>query len=118
MWPTWWWPQALMQPELERGLQMYEASVDGFLLEGWHPSKVGGSGVAFAWDQFGAVRDGFPEGVALIAAGGLTPENVGEAVSLLRPDVVDVSSGVELEVGVKDAGLVRAFVTNIGGDKG
>lgn len=102
--------------DLERGLQTYGASVDGFVLEGWHPSKVGGSGVAFAWDQFAAVRDGFPEGVALIAAGGLTPENVGEAVALLRPDVVDVSSGVELEVGVKDAGLVRAFVTKTRGE--
>jgi len=104
--------------DLERGLQRYGGSVDGFLLEGWHPSKVGGSGVAFAWEEFAAARDGLPEGVALIAAGGLTPENVREAVSQLRPDVVDVSSGVELEVGIKDAGLVQAFVTQIRGERG
>ncbi len=104
--------------DLERGLQRYGESVDGLLLEGWHPSSVGGSGVAFAWEDFAAARDGFPEGVDLIAAGGLTPDNVREAVSLLRPHVVDVSSGVELEVGIKDAGLVQAFVTNTRGGRG
>ncbi|MFV2006079.1 MAG: N-(5'-phosphoribosyl)anthranilate isomerase [Longimicrobiales bacterium] len=100
--------------DLERGLERYGGSVDGFLLEGWHPSKVGGSGVAFAWEEFAAARDLFPEGITLIAAGGLTPENVREAVSLLRPDVVDVSSGVELDVGIKDSGLVQAFVRHLG----
>ena len=101
--------------DLERGLQRYGAFVDGFLLEGWHPSKVGGSGETFAWDEFAAARDGFPEGIDLIAAGGLTPENVREAIVALRPTVVDVSSGVELEVGIKDRGLVEAFVTNTKG---
>jgi phosphoribosylanthranilate isomerase len=104
--------------DLERGLQRYGASVDGLLLEGWHPSKVGGSGVAFVWEEFTAARDAFPEGIALIAAGGLTPENLCDAVSLLRPDVVDVSSGVELEVGVKDPGLVQAFFNSLPGERG
>lgn len=103
--------------DLERGLQRYGEAVDGFLLEGWHPSKVGGSGMAFAWDEFAGARGGFPEGVDLIAAGGLTPENVREAVSLLRPDVVDVSSGVEFEVGIKNPGLVQAFMTNAKGER-
>ncbi|GMR13678.1 MAG: phosphoribosylanthranilate isomerase [Gemmatimonadota bacterium] len=114
-----WKALRLKEPhDLERGLQRYGASVDGLLLEGWHPSKVGGSGVALAWEEFAAARDGFPEGVVLIVAGGLTPGNVRDAVSLLCPDVVDTSSGVEFAVGIKDPGLVQAFVKNARGERG
>ena len=45
-----------------------------------------------------------------MAAGGLNPDNVAEAVSILRPHVVDASSGVERRVGVKDPARVRGFV--------
>ena len=104
--------------DLERGIERYGTYVDGFLLEGWHPSKVGGSGESFAWDEFATALDRFPEGVDLIAAGGLKHENVREAIEQLRPSVVDVSSGVELEVGIKDRSLVEAFVTKVRGDVG
>jgi phosphoribosylanthranilate isomerase len=46
----------------------------------------------------------------MILAGGLTPQNVAEAIAELRPDGVDVASGVELHPGVKDATSVRAFI--------
>jgi phosphoribosylanthranilate isomerase len=59
-----------------------------------------------------AVRETFPDGLRLIAAGGLTPENVEEAVLRLAPDVVDVSSGVEERPGIKSPEKVRAFVRN------
>jgi phosphoribosylanthranilate isomerase len=45
----------------------------------------------------------------IVLAGGLRPANVSEALAALRPDVVDVSSGVEVAPGIKDPGLMRAF---------
>jgi phosphoribosylanthranilate isomerase len=66
---------------------------------------AGGSGQAFDWNRIPP-----DPGKALILAGGLTPENVGEAVRQVRPFAVDVSSGVELSKGVKDAGKIIAFI--------
>ena len=67
-----------------------------------------GDGVAWAWEGL-AER---PSGVAVGLAGGLTPENVAEAIRLVRPALVDVSSGVETAPGTKDPTKVRNFVTN------
>jgi phosphoribosylanthranilate isomerase len=50
----------------------------------------------------------------IVVAGGLTPENVGRAIELLSPSVVDVSSGVERAPGVKDETLMRAFARAVG----
>lgn len=93
-------------------LDRYAGVADGVLLDGWHPEHRGGSGVRFPWDLIEPVRDRFPAGVRFIAAGGLQPDNVAEAVRRLRPDVVDVSSGVEITHGIKDAARVRAFIRN------
>lgn len=71
----------------------------------------GGHGQAFDWhglaraSEAGALR-GLPP---LFLAGGLTPANVAEAITVVRPEVVDVSSGVESSRGVKDHGMIRAF---------
>ena len=54
-----------------------------------------------------------PAETMLVAAGGLRPDNVAEAASILRPQVVDVSSGVERAPGVKDHDAVRAFVAAV-----
>ncbi len=67
----------------------------------------GGSGEAIDWHGLAAAAHGFSK--PLILAGGLTPDNVAQAVSVVRPYAVDVSSGVESSRGVKDAGLIRAF---------
>ena len=63
------------------------------------------------------MRDRIPHDLKVIAAGGLTPGNVAEAVQALRPDIVDVSSGVELHVRRKDPELLRAFVRNARGEE-
>ncbi len=96
--------------DVTRAVEALGASVDGLLLDGWHPDRPGGSGVSFSWEGVRAVRDRIPHDLKVIAAGGLTPGNVAEAVQALRPDIVDVSSGVELHVRRKDPELVRAFV--------
>jgi phosphoribosylanthranilate isomerase len=85
-------------------------SIDGILIDSRTALAVGGTGVRFDWE---AAESLFREGGArLVAAGGLTPENVGEAIGKLRPWGVDVASGVEASPGRKDPEKVRAFVEN------
>lgn len=98
--------------EVLQALERYAGVADALLLDGWHPEHQGGSGARFPWDLVAPLRDRFPAGVRFVAAGGLQPSNVAEAVRRLRPDVVDVSSGVEIRPGVKDPGRVRAFIRN------
>jgi phosphoribosylanthranilate isomerase len=100
-----------------RAVVAFGASVDGLLLDGWHPDRPGGSGASFSWEGVGALRDRIPHDLRVIAAGGLTPPNVADAIQALRPDIVDVSSGVELHVRRKDPELIRAFVRNARGEK-
>jgi phosphoribosylanthranilate isomerase len=75
---------------------------DAVLVDGPAP----GSGQIFDW----ALAEDVPDGLRLILAGGLTAENVGEAISRIRPWGVDVASGVEEAPGHKDARKLRAFV--------
>jgi phosphoribosylanthranilate isomerase len=89
-----------------------DPNVDAVLIDSRTATAVGGTGMAFDWDaarealfeQNGAVRK------PRIAAGGLTPANVREAIATLRPWGVDVVSGVEAAPGRKDAEKVLAFV--------
>ena len=66
-----------------------------------------GSGQVFDW----SLAEGAPSGLRLLLAGGLTPDNVGEAIERVRPWGVDVASGVESAPGVKDPTLVRQFIS-------
>lgn len=95
---------------LEPAFERYAARADGILLDGWHPTLRGGSGARFSWTRAAGFRNHLAPGVKMIIAGGLTPENVPEAIRLLRPDIVDTSSGVEASPGVKDSARVRAFI--------
>lgn len=91
----------VIEAELKRWDEVPE--VDAILIDG----SAGGEGTAFDWralvEPAKAIRK------PLIIAGGLTPQNVGEAIQLLRPFGVDVSSGVEREPGVKAPELMEAF---------
>jgi phosphoribosylanthranilate isomerase len=66
----------------------------------------GGNGIAFDWQALEAIRGRFP----YMLAGGLTPDNVAEAIRLTGATAVDVSSGVESRPGEKDAVLIRRFL--------
>jgi len=77
---------------------LLDAFVDGY----------GGGGKVFDWSLVPASL-----GKPLILSGGLDADNVGEAVRRLRPDAVDVSSGVEAGRGIKDGAKIRAFVTAV-----
>ncbi len=69
----------------------------------------GGSGVRPSWEVCARLVDANP-GRKMILAGGLTPENVGDALATVRPWGVDVSTGIESSPGVKDVEKMRAFV--------
>ena len=75
------------------------------LLDAYAEDALGGSGQTFDWQ----VAQGVAAKRPIILASGLTPENVAQAIRLVRPWAVDVSSGVETD-GVKDAAKIRAFV--------
>jgi phosphoribosylanthranilate isomerase len=100
--------------DLLTAVEQYSSAVDGLLLDGWSPDERGGTGARFPWDEIARVRDSVPAGVSFVAAGGLTPQNVAAALRTLRPDLVDVSSGVESAPGRKDASAIERFVVASG----
>jgi phosphoribosylanthranilate isomerase len=85
-------------------------SVRAFLLDSGTVSKHGGTGEAFDWSAATPVLADIRRLGRIVAAGGLTPANVGKAIEILKPWGVDVASGVEARPGKKDPGKVRAFV--------
>jgi len=80
----------------------------GVLVDAYVPGAHGGTGVTADWD---AIPGTLP--LPLVLAGGLTPDNVGQAVRTVKPWAVDVSSGVELARGVKDHDKITAFVRGV-----
>ncbi|WP_437881264.1 phosphoribosylanthranilate isomerase [Pseudomonas sp. LRF_L74] len=83
-------------------------NASGVLLDTYVEGLPGGTGAAFDWSLV-------PEnpGLPVILAGGLTPANVREAIERVRPYAVDVSGGVEIAKGIKDAGRIRAFIDQV-----
>ena len=80
---------------------------DAYLLDAYSPEVRGGTGEQFNWDLAVAAQK---LGKPIFLAGGLTPENVAEAVARVAPFAVDVSSGVESAPGKKDPAKVSAFI--------
>jgi len=87
----------------------FAASADRILLDARPPhgaTRPGGLGESFDWGLLKALD---PE-LSFMLSGGLTPASVADAITATRPAGIDVSSGVETAPGVKDAGLIRAFI--------
>jgi phosphoribosylanthranilate isomerase len=87
-----------------------DPNVDGLLIDSRTTTAAGGTGVAYDWKLASKTVFQNAKERKLVAAGGLTPENVSEAIIALRPWGVDVVSGVEAEPGRKDPLKVREFV--------
>jgi phosphoribosylanthranilate isomerase len=87
--------------------RMEEYDVDAWLLDAFVEGKQGGAGQTFNWDW---AREAKRFNVPIILSGGLTPENVGEAIRNVQPYAVDVSSGVEKEAGKKDHNKIKHFI--------
>jgi phosphoribosylanthranilate isomerase len=86
---------------------MEKYQTDAILLDAHSKAGLGGTGEQFNWELAVAAQK---FGKPIFLAGGLTPENVADAVRQVRPFAVDVSSGVESAPGKKDAAKVRAFI--------
>lgn len=86
------------------------AAADLLLVAGRSDLGPWSSGRRVRWGEVAAAVDRLPTGTLLGVSGGLTPENVGQAVRRFRPSVVDVCAGVESEVGRKDPVLVAEFI--------
>jgi phosphoribosylanthranilate isomerase len=94
-------------------LDLYADVADQILVDAKPPKNAdlpGGNGVSFDWRLISARRWSVP----WMLAGGLTPDNVAEAIALTGAKQVDVSSGVETSPGVKDAEAIRAFIQATG----
>ncbi|HEX7091459.1 MAG TPA: indole-3-glycerol phosphate synthase TrpC [Longimicrobiales bacterium] len=109
-WQVWKAVRPRRREDVAAAVDAYGGVAAALLLDGWHPTRAGGTGTTFPWDDVAPARGLVPRGVRLVVAGGLTADNVAAAVGRLAPDVVDVSSGVESRPGVKSAERVRDFV--------
>jgi phosphoribosylanthranilate isomerase len=82
---------------------------DYHMLDSYAPGVPGGTGATFSWEIARSHRGQVP----MILSGGLTPENVADAIAAVRPYAVDVASGVEAEPGVKDPDQLGAFAAAV-----
>jgi phosphoribosylanthranilate isomerase len=101
-----------LAPRLPPAMELYPELLplaDTFLLDTFHPDKMGGTGVAGDWAKFRRYREAYPA-KHWILSGGLTPENVAEAVTATGARHVDVNSGVEQVPGIKSPAKLQAFV--------
>lgn len=89
-------------------IQLSRFKPDRFLLDSFDPETIGGTGKTCNWNQARKIVQALETPILL--AGGLAPSNVAEAIGMVAPWGVDVSSGVEIEPGVKDIAKVEAFM--------
>jgi phosphoribosylanthranilate isomerase len=92
-----------------RQCQTISACPSSVLVDAFRQDAYGGTGETIDWQQLRGWRDVLGK-TPLILAGGLTPDNVQQAIKIVRPDAVDTASGVETQPGMKDAASMRRFV--------
>lgn len=91
--------------------ERYEPYVDILLLDAYHPEQLGGTGKTLDWQALQRFSPSCP----WYLAGGLNPDNIQTALSMLSPDGIDLSSGVEKAPGEKDLSRVRQLFTQLSG---
>lgn len=98
--------RALRVKESDSSVDLAHYPASGLLLDAWVAGAYGGTGVRCNWEIAAEIA----KKRAVILAGGLSPENVADAIRAVRPYGVDVSSGVEAAPGRKDRKKVAAFI--------
>ena len=102
---------SMCRPNPDAWAMMWQPDVvQAFLLDSGTSSNPGGTGIPFDWRNSVRMLGEIKKLGRVVAAGGLTPQTVGEAIGILKPWGVDVVSGVEASPGKKDPNKVRAFV--------
>ncbi|MEC4818141.1 MAG: phosphoribosylanthranilate isomerase [Scytonema sp. PMC 1069.18] len=89
---------------------IYGASIDTLLLDAYHPQQLGGTGKTLDWIMLQQFNPSYP----WLLAGGLTPDNILDALSQLQPNGIDLSSGVEFSPGDKDLDKVARLFEKLG----
>ena len=100
---------------VEAAKRLADSGISALAVDSKTADKPAGTGVSLDWSVIGEVSSSIP--IPLILAGGLTVENVEEAVRLAKPYGVDIISGVESSPGVKDPARVREFIRTVKGIK-
>jgi phosphoribosylanthranilate isomerase len=90
-------------------LDYYRNGADAVVLDSKVEGQLGGTGVTLDWAAIALDVRSLRSHGRVVLAGGLKPENVQQAVAVVSPDVIDVSSGVESAIGIKDPERMRAF---------
>jgi len=93
------------------GIDKYKGTVRAIHLDTYQKGKAGGTGKTFDWSLALKAKE---TGIPIILAGGLCPENIHEAITMVKPYAVDISSGVEERPGKKNPDLMKALFKKIG----
>jgi phosphoribosylanthranilate isomerase len=104
--------KALQIRDRESLSQIGSFPCETILLDAYNPGLYGGTGETFPWELAVIAQDMFPE-KRILLSGGLTPQNVRQAIEEAHPAAVDVASGVESAPGIKDLALVREFIEQV-----